>query len=138
MFMGTYNQCTEDDLETETHTMTWGRCSVMGRANSDSITWMEKRMAQCDCCGRDKPDVRIRIGLRGQDPSGSSTTKPFHVPFETIVSRVLAECALWSSAGYFIRSCSERAYLRARPGFRARNGYSTARGSDQSPCTKAA
>ena len=37
-------------------------------------------MALWICCGRDKPDVRIRVGLRGQDPNGTSTAKPFHGP----------------------------------------------------------
>jgi hypothetical protein len=37
-------------------------------------------MAICDCCGRDKPDVKIRVGLRGADHRGHSTEKPFHGP----------------------------------------------------------
>ncbi len=37
-------------------------------------------MAVCDCCRRDKPDVKIRVGLRGIDSQGNSTTKPFHGP----------------------------------------------------------
>ena len=37
-------------------------------------------MAACDCCGRDKPDVKIRVNLRGIDHRGSSTAKPFPGP----------------------------------------------------------
>jgi len=37
-------------------------------------------MAVCDCCRRDKPDVKIRVGLRGTDGRGNSTAKPFHGP----------------------------------------------------------
>jgi hypothetical protein len=37
-------------------------------------------MAVCDCCGRDKPDVKIRVGLRGLDHRGHITAKPFHGP----------------------------------------------------------
>jgi hypothetical protein len=37
-------------------------------------------MAVCDCCRRDKPDVKIRVGLRGIDSRGNSTAKPFHGP----------------------------------------------------------
>ena len=37
-------------------------------------------MAACDCCGRDKPDVKIRVDLRGIDHSGYRTLKPFHGP----------------------------------------------------------
>jgi len=37
-------------------------------------------MAVCDCCGNDKVDVRIRVGLRGLDARGRRTTKPFHGP----------------------------------------------------------
>jgi hypothetical protein len=37
-------------------------------------------MAACDCCGRDKPDVKIRVDLRGIDHPGSITAKPFHGP----------------------------------------------------------
>jgi hypothetical protein len=37
-------------------------------------------MAACDCCGRDKPDVKIRVDLRGKDHRGSVTAKPFHGP----------------------------------------------------------
>jgi hypothetical protein len=37
-------------------------------------------MAACDCCGRDKPDVKIRVNLRGLDHHGHSTPKPFHGP----------------------------------------------------------
>jgi hypothetical protein len=37
-------------------------------------------MAACDCCGRDKPDVKIRVDLRGIDHRGSITAKPFHGP----------------------------------------------------------
>jgi hypothetical protein len=32
------------------------------------------------CCGRDKPDVKIRVDLRGIDHRGSITAKPFHGP----------------------------------------------------------
>jgi hypothetical protein len=60
-----------DDLEVDVPLR-----AVLGRI----YQWREKPMAQCNCCGRDKPDVRIRVGLRGQDPSGSSTAKPFHGP----------------------------------------------------------
>jgi hypothetical protein len=37
-------------------------------------------MAICDCCGKDKPDVKIRVDLRGRDHRGSVTAKPFHGP----------------------------------------------------------
>jgi len=37
-------------------------------------------MAACDCCGGDKPDVRIRVGLRGLDYRGHITATPFHGP----------------------------------------------------------
>jgi hypothetical protein len=37
-------------------------------------------MAVCDCCGTDKPDVRIRVGLRGLDHRGHITATPFHGP----------------------------------------------------------
>jgi hypothetical protein len=37
-------------------------------------------MAACDCCGKDKPDVKIRVDLRGVDHRGSVTAKPFHGP----------------------------------------------------------
>jgi hypothetical protein len=37
-------------------------------------------MAVCDCCGRDKPDAKIRVGLRGLDHRGHITAKPFHGP----------------------------------------------------------
>jgi hypothetical protein len=37
-------------------------------------------MAVCDCCARDKPDVKIRVDLRGIDHRGSITVKPFHGP----------------------------------------------------------
>jgi hypothetical protein len=37
-------------------------------------------MAVCDCCRRDKPDVKIRVGLRGIDSQGNSTANPFHGP----------------------------------------------------------
>jgi len=37
-------------------------------------------MAVCDCCGAAKPDVRIRVGLRGLDHRGQITAKPFHGP----------------------------------------------------------
>ena len=37
-------------------------------------------MAACDCCGRDKPDVKIRVDLRGIDHRGYITAKPFHGP----------------------------------------------------------
>jgi hypothetical protein len=37
-------------------------------------------MAACDCCGTDKPDVKIRVGLRGADSRGNITATPFHGP----------------------------------------------------------
>jgi len=37
-------------------------------------------MAVCDCCGSYKPDVRIRVGLRGLDHRGHRTAQPFHGP----------------------------------------------------------
>ena len=37
-------------------------------------------MPACDCCHRDKPDVKIRAGLRGIDRRGNSTARPFHGP----------------------------------------------------------
>jgi hypothetical protein len=37
-------------------------------------------MAVCDCCAREKNDVRIRVGLRGLDQQGQLTAKPFHGP----------------------------------------------------------
>ena len=37
-------------------------------------------MAVCDCCGSDKTNVRIRVGLRGFDQRGQLTDKPFHGP----------------------------------------------------------
>jgi hypothetical protein len=37
-------------------------------------------MAVCDCCGSDKPDVRIRVGLRGLAHRGHRTAQPFHGP----------------------------------------------------------
>jgi len=37
-------------------------------------------MPACDCCGRDKPDVKIRVGLRGVDSRGKVTAKLFHGP----------------------------------------------------------
>ncbi len=35
-------------------------------------------MPVCDCCRRDKPDVKIRVRLRGVDNRGKNTAKPFH------------------------------------------------------------
>ena len=37
-------------------------------------------MPACDCCGREKLDVKIRVGLRGIDSRGKSTVRPFHGP----------------------------------------------------------
>jgi hypothetical protein len=37
-------------------------------------------MARCDCCGKDKSDVKIRVGLRGLDHRGHITPSPFHGP----------------------------------------------------------
>jgi hypothetical protein len=37
-------------------------------------------MAVCDCCGSDKPDVKSRVGLRGEDYRGHLTATPFHGP----------------------------------------------------------
>ena len=37
-------------------------------------------MAACDCCGKDKPDVKIRVGLRGVPSRGNVTATPFHGP----------------------------------------------------------
>ena len=37
-------------------------------------------MPVCDCCRRDKPDVKIRVGLRGVDNRGKNTARPFHGP----------------------------------------------------------
>src|SRR5216683_1313047 len=35
-------------------------------------------MSVCVCCSRERPDVKIRVGLRTLDSRGKSTTKPFH------------------------------------------------------------
>jgi hypothetical protein len=37
-------------------------------------------MGVCVCCSRERPDVKIRVGLRTLDTRGKSTTKPFHGP----------------------------------------------------------
>src|SRR6266436_685271 len=37
-------------------------------------------MSVCVCCSRERPDVKIRVGLRTLDSRGKSTTKPFHGP----------------------------------------------------------
>ena len=37
-------------------------------------------MSVCVCCSMERPDVKIRVGLRTLDSRGKSTTKPFHGP----------------------------------------------------------
>ena len=37
-------------------------------------------MPVCDCCRRDKPDVKIRVGLRGVDNRRKNAARPFHCP----------------------------------------------------------
>jgi hypothetical protein len=37
-------------------------------------------MPVCDCCRRDKLDVKIRAGLHGADNRGKSTARPFYGP----------------------------------------------------------
>src|SRR5260221_14590514 len=40
----------------------------------------DRLMAACDCCSKDKPDVKIRVGLRGAPSRGNVTATPFHGP----------------------------------------------------------
>ena len=42
-------------------------------------------MGICVCCSRERPDVKIRVGLRTLDSRGKSTTNPFTVLCAMIV-----------------------------------------------------
>jgi hypothetical protein len=37
-------------------------------------------MNVCTCCNSERPEVKIRVGLRTLDSSGKTTAKPFHGP----------------------------------------------------------
>jgi hypothetical protein len=37
-------------------------------------------MVVCACCTRERPDAKIRVGLRTLDTLGKTTPKPFHGP----------------------------------------------------------
>ena len=81
-------------------------------------------MAVCDCCGRNKADVKIRVGLRGMDDCGPSPQNPFTVLFVMILSRVPADSAQPSNAG-----CSAESSGR-RNRFKTERRFSPARSFD--------
>ena len=68
-------------------------------------------MPVCDCCRRDKPDVKIRVGLRGIDNRGKNTARPSTVLFAMITSRGPVDSGQPSNAGCSTKSCSERISL---------------------------
>jgi hypothetical protein len=85
-------------------------------------------MAVCDCCGRDKSDVKIRVDLRGVDHRGYRTAKPFHGP---LCNDCLAKTGRFRSAEqrwllhqimHEAQKVTQRAQIGQRPTAKPRRG----------------
>ena len=78
-------------------------------------------MAACDCCGKDKPDVKIRVDLRGVDHRGSITAKPFHGP---LCNDCLARTGRFGSAEqrWLLHQIIQGAQTGQKPAVKPRRG----------------